>query len=149
MLNFLKKKIEKTNSIKEFDSDEKKFLIASILIECAKEDGEISDEETDQIKLVLSQKLELSEEKINEIVSEAIEKSEDRIELYSITKNIRDTFSQEEIFDLFVNMWQIILVDDIIDDFEANLMTRLVGLFHLTGRESSEAKEIARKNLNN
>ena len=88
MLNFLKKKIEKTNSIKEFDSDEKKFLIASILIECAKEDGEISDEETDQIKLVLSQKLELSEEKINEIVSEAIEKSEDRIELYSITKNI-------------------------------------------------------------
>ena len=149
MLNFLKKKIEKTNSIKEFDSDEKKFLIASILIECAKEDGEISDEETDQIKLVLSQKLELSEEKINEIVSEAIEKSEDRIELYSITKNIRDTFSQEEIFDLFVNMWQIILVDDVIDDFEANLMTRLVGLFHLTGRESSEAKEIARKNLNN
>ena len=119
------------------------------MIECAKEDGEISNEETDQIKLVLSQKLELSEEKINEIVSEAIEKSEDRIELYSITKNIRDTFSQEEIFDLFVNMWQIILVDDIIDDFEANLMTRLVGLFHLTGRESSEAKEIARKNLNN
>ena len=149
MLNFLKKKIEQTNSIDEFDSDEKKFLIASILIECAKEDGEISNEETDQIKLVLSQKLELSEEKINEIVSEAIEKSEDRIELYSITKNIRDTFSQEEIFDLFVNMWQIILVDDIIDDFEANLMTRLVGLFHLTGRESSEAKEIARKNLNN
>ena len=46
-------------------------------------------------------------------------------------------------------MWQIILVDDVIDDFEANLMTRLVGLFHLTGRESSEAKEIARKNLNN
>ena len=149
MLNFLKKKIEQTNSMDEFDSDEKKFLIASILIECAKEDGEISNEETDQIKLVLSQKLKLSEEKINEIVSEAIEKSEDRIELYSITKNIRDTFSQEEIFDLFVNMWQIILVDDIIDDFEANLMTRLVGLFHLTGRESSEAKEIARKNLNN
>ena len=149
MLNFLKKKIEQTNSMDEFDSDEKKFLIASILIECAKEDGEISNEETDQIKLVLSQKLKLSEEKINEIVSEAIEKSEDRIELYSITKNIRDTFSQEEIFDLFVNMWQIILVDDVIDDFEANLMTRLVGLFHLTGRESSEAKEIARKNLNN
>ena len=40
-------------------------------------------------------------------------------------------------------MWEIILIDEIVDDYEASLMRRLVGLFHITDRESAEAKKIA------
>tara|TARA_E500000178_G_C16767721_1_gene637690 strand:- start:5 stop:457 length:453 start_codon:yes stop_codon:yes gene_type:complete len=148
MLNFFNKKLKASKKIDEFSLDEKKILIASILIECAKEDGNISEDETHQIKLVLIKKLKLSDKDVKELISEAIQKSNERVELYSITKSIRDKFSHEEILDLFVSMWEIILIDNIIDDFEAGLMTKLVGLFHLTGRESSNAKEIAKKNLN-
>lgn len=148
MLKFFKDKIDNSESLTDLNLDEKKFLIASILIECAKEDGKMSDDETNQIKLILTHKLKLTSEDIEKLLYEAIQKSNERVELYSITKNIRDKFSRDEILDLFVSMWEIILVDNIIDDFEASLMTKLVGLFHLTGRESSNAKEIAKNNLN-
>ena len=65
------------------------------------------------------------------------------VEIYSLTKDIRDNFSKEEILTIFEYMWSVILADGKIDDFEAALMSKLVGLFHLTGKESADAKNKA------
>ena len=40
-------------------------------------------------------------------------------------------------------MWSVMLADGEIDDYESALMTKLVGLFSLTGKESAEAKKKA------
>ena len=40
-------------------------------------------------------------------------------------------------------MWSVVMADGKIDDFEAALMSKLVGLFHLTGKESADAKKKA------
>ena len=55
----------------------------------------------------------------------------------------RDNFSKEEILEIFEYMWSVVMADGKIDDFEAALMSKLVGLFHLTGKESAEAKKKA------
>ena len=41
------------------------------------------------------------------------------------------------------------LADGKIDDFEDAMMRKIVGLFHLTGKDSSEARQKASMNLNN
>jgi uncharacterized tellurite resistance protein B-like protein len=46
-------------------------------------------------------------------------------------------------------MWEIILIDEVIDDYEASLMRKLVGLFHITDRESADARKIAIENIKN
>jgi uncharacterized tellurite resistance protein B-like protein len=46
-------------------------------------------------------------------------------------------------------MWTIMLADGKIDDFEDAMMRKIVGLFHLTGKDSSEARHQASLNLNN
>lgn len=51
----------------------------------------------------------------------------------------------EEGIDVIEMMWGVILVDGIIDDFEANLMRRMNGLLYVSGIESAEAKERALK----
>ena len=38
---------------------------------------------------------------------------------------------------------KIILVDGKIDEYESNLIWRICGLLHITGKESSEAKKRA------
>mgnify|MGYP001331505893 CR=1 FL=1 len=45
-------------------------------------------------------------------------------------------------------LWEIILSDEIIDDFEASMMTKLTGLFHLTGKESAQARNSAKESIN-
>ena len=42
-------------------------------------------------------------------------------------------------------LWKIILADGEIDQYETNLISRICGLLHITGAESSEAKKRALK----
>ena len=147
MLNFLKKFQE--NEPTEVSSDEKNILITAILIECAKEDGDFSDVEIEKIKKLLENKLGVDTEKISSIFDQAIELCQDSVEIYSLTKDIRDNFSHNEILNILELMWTIMLADGKIDDFEDAMMRKIVGLFHLTGKDSSEARQKATMNLNN
>tara|TARA_B100000073_G_scaffold298374_1_gene263832 strand:+ start:19 stop:474 length:456 start_codon:yes stop_codon:yes gene_type:complete len=149
MLNFLEKfkseKAEPTSAT----SEEKNILIVSLLIECAKEDGDFSDDEIIKIKSLLNTKLNIDSNDVNAIFDAALEITQDNVEIYSLTKDIRDNFSHEEILKILEYMWTVMLADGHVDDFEAALMRKIIGLFHLTGKDSSIAKENALNSLNN
>lgn len=142
MLPFLKK-FKKENNTEDVSDNEKNILITSLLIECAKGDYDFSDQEISKIKDLIKKKLKLDQSKINLIFDKALETVEENVELYSLTKDIRDNFNKEEILEIFEYMWSVVLADGKIDDFEAALMSKLVGLFHLTGKESADAKKKA------
>ena len=139
MLNFLKnKKFDQVGS-----QDEKNQIFASILLECAKEDGEISDLEKSKIKFLLVSKLKLEDDEAALLFEKTLKLSKNRVEMYSLTREIRENFDKDEIIKILEYMWLIVLSDGKLDDFEAALMSNAVGLFHLTGRESAEARKKA------
>ena len=142
MIPFLKK-FKNEHSTNDVSDNEKNILITSLLIECAKGDYDFSDQEIYKIKDLIKKKLKLDQSKINLIFDKALETVEENVELYSLTKDIRDNFNKEEILEIFEYMWTVVLADGKIDDFEAALMSKLVGLFHLTGKESADAKKKA------
>ena len=142
MLPFLKK-FKKEHSTEDVSDNEKNILITSLLIECAKGDYDFSEQEISKIKDLIKKKLKIDQSKINLIFDKALETVEENVELYSLTKDIRDNFNKEEILEIFEYMWAVVLADGKIDDFEAALMSKLVGLFHLTGKESADAKKKA------
>jgi uncharacterized tellurite resistance protein B-like protein len=142
MLPFLKK-FKKVHNTENISDDEKTVLITSLLIECAKGDYDFSEREISKIKDLIKNKLKIGQSEINSIFDKALELVEENVELYSLTKDIRDNFSKEEILEIFEYMWSVVMADGKIDDFEAALMSKLVGLFHLTGKESAEAKKKA------
>ena len=142
MLPFLKK-FKKEHNTEDISDNEKNILITSLLIECAKGDYDFSDQEILKIKDLIKKKLKIDQPKINLIFDKALEMVEENVELYSLTKDIRDNFNKEEILQIFEFMWSVVLADGKIDDFEAALMSKLVGLFHLTGKESADAKKKA------
>ena len=132
----------------EATGEEKNILITSLLIECAKEDGDFSEEEILKIKNLLNTKLDIKKENIDSIFDSALEISQESVEIYSLTKDIRDNFSHDEILKILEYMWVVMLADGHVDDFEAAMMRKIIGLFHLTGKDSSIAKQNAMKTLN-
>ena len=142
MLPFLKK-FKKEHNTENISDNEKTILITSLLIECAKGDYDFSEQEISKIKDLIKNKLKIEQSEINSIFDKALEMVEENVELYSLTKDIRDNFSKEEILEIFEYMWSVVMADGKIDDFEAALMSKLVGLFHLTGKESADAKKKA------
>ncbi len=137
------KLFSKMKERQELTDDEKHILTVSILIECAKGDNDFSDEEISKIRNVIKHKLHVDDNKLNFIFDSALEMTEGNVEIYSLTKDIRDSFEKEEILEIFEYMWSVMLADGEIDDYESALMSKLVGLFHLTGKESAEAKKKA------
>ena len=140
---------KETPDINKLDLKDKNFLIASILIECGYEDGDLSENEKLLISKILEKKLSLSTEDVTNIIQDAIENNKKTVEIYSLIRNLREKLPHDEILTLFISMWEIVLVDGNIDDFEAALMRKLVGLFHITDRESAEARKKAEKNIKN
>ena len=139
----------KNQDIKDLSLNDKNLLIASILIECGFEDGDLSENEKLRISKILEKKLMLSTTDVNKIIQEALENKEKTVEIYSLIRSLREELPHDEILVLFVSMWEVILIDDNIDDFEAALMRKLVGLFHITDRESAEARKQAEINIKN
>ena len=149
MLNIFGSLKENKGHIESASDEEKGIMIATLLVEAAKSDDDFAEEEITKIKKIVSNKLHFDEELTNSIFDKALETSQDNIELYSLTKDIRDNFSHEEILKILEYMWAVMLADGHVDDFEAALMRKIIGLFHLTGKDSSIAKENALNSLNN
>ena len=135
-------------NINQLQKKEQIDLIACLLIEVAKSDDSFDESELIKIKDILRRNKAYTDDKqIDDIIDKALDDTTNSVEMYSLTKEIRDTFDHEQILELFQFMWEIILVDNEIDDFETGLIRKVSGLFHITGKESSLAKEKAKKAL--
>ena len=145
MLSFLNKKNVQLDDI---SSDDKNLLVACILIEGAKSDDLLLDEEVNSIKKILSTKLNLENNDVDILFSKALNEVNSSVEIYSMTRDIKNKFSHEQILELFEDLWEIIIIDEFIDDYEAALMSKLSGLLGITSKESSDAKNKVLNKLN-
>ena len=135
----------------EIKNEETKALnsIVALLVEAASIDGEIGLDEKNQIKTILTDQLNLGTKKADEILEETISNSSEQIEIWSKTNDIRKELDYEERLKILELMWEIVLVDDIIDEFEAQLMRRVSGLLYISDIDSGNSKKRAIQKLRN
>ena len=143
MLNIFQNLKENRGNIESASDEEKGIMITTLLVEAAKSDDSFADEEITKIKKIISNKLHFDDELTNVIFDKAVEAAQDNIELYSLTKDIKENFTKDEILNIFIYLWKVILSDGVIDDYESGLIRNHTGLFHLTGKEVAETKATA------
>ena len=127
------------------DDDEDIQAIIILLLEACQIDGTTEQVEINFIKKLLINKFNFTQEEAERNINKALKNHEESIEIFSQIKTILDQMDHKERIDVIEMMWGVILVDGIVDDFEANLMRRMNGLLYVSGIESAEAKERALK----
>ena len=142
--NFFEVAKKKEHDDKEY-LDEDIYAVLSLLIEASKIDGVINNEELELIKSILVNKFHLDSSKAEKSINFVISKSEEKVEIYSDIKVILENMDHNERISVVEMLWKIILADGQIDQYESNLISRICGLLHVTGFESSEAKKKALK----
>ena len=135
----------------EIKNEEIKALnsIVALLVEAASIDGEIGLDEKKQIQIILTEQLNLETAKANEILEETISNSSEQIEIWSKTNDIRKELDYDERLNILELMWEIVLVDEVLDVFEAQLMRRVSGLLYISDKDSGNCKKRAFQKLNN
>ena len=131
----------------EYEGEDIQAIII-LLIEACQIDGDTSKVEIQYIKKLLINKFGFTQDQAEKNLLEALEKSDERIEIFSQIKIILNEMDHEERIDVIEMMWGVILSDGIVDDFEANLMRRMNGLLYVSGAESASAKQRASNQTN-
>ena len=115
--------------------EELRLATASLLCRAGNIDGDITPVELEKLSEILKAHFELSDSELDALM-EAAKKDEDAsVDLYGFTRIITDQLDQAGRIAVIELMWEVILADDVIDDFEANLVWRVAELIGVSTRD--------------
>ena len=143
MINLLKNILNNQNSVEENDDNKNLRLLCGLMIEAAYTDGQISDDELDKIKISLINIFEEDQNDVNVALNEAINNKDNTKSLYHYTSYINKNFSDDKKLLLIEALWEIVLSDGKIHDYESNLIRRLSGLLYISDINSGNARKKA------
>ena len=102
------------------------------MMEAANTDGIISEEELKKITYILVEIFNEDKEDVEKILVESLKNKDEPKSLYFFTSKINKNFSDEKKLLLIETLWEIILADGEIHDYESNLIRRLAGLLYIS-----------------
>ena len=123
--------------------DEVPAAAAALFIECAVLDGGYDDSERSIIARLLADHFNLSADGLESLIMEGEEAVNQSVELYGITRVLKDALSQDERLELMVMLWQVVYADGKLHDYEASLVRRVAGLLHVPDKEAGMARKKA------
>ena len=111
--------------------------ISALLVHAANIDEIYSDHERDLIKNFINSYLE--NDSPDEILKKAEEIENNSNQLLNYTNIIKEN-SIEIKKDIIEHLWNIIISDNTVDQYESNLMRRICGLIYFPDKECAEIK---------
>ena len=115
-------------------------ILSGLMIEAANTDGKITQEELNKISISLIHVFKEDPKSVEESLTKAFDNKDNSRSLYFYTSKLNKSFSVEKKISLIEVLWEVILSDNEVHDFEANLIRRLAGLLYISDVECGNAK---------
>ena len=150
MLNSLKNIFKQSkNKTSEINSEEELSLLCGLMLEAAQVDGRIDQIEIDKISKTLSENFQEDQLEVELELQNSLKKIDEQKSLHSFTSKLNKEFSNEKKDLLIQTLWEIILSDGKVHEFESNLIRRLAGLLYISDVSCGNARKRAQASLKN
>ena len=143
MLNLLKNILNSQNSPEDINNNKDLELLCGLMIEAAYTDGQVDENELNKIKFSLIDVFAEDPKEVNLVLEEAKKNKNNTNSLHYYTSYINKNFDDDKKLLLVEALWEIVLSDGEVHDFESNLIRRLAGLLYISDVESGNAKKRA------
>jgi len=143
LLQSLKNIFQKNQKTGETDSIDDLTILCGLMIEAANTDGNVSQDEVNKISLVLTEIFKEDPLNVKKVLTKTLKNKDEPTSLQFFTYKINKSFDIEKKLLLIETLWEIILADGKIHDFESNLIRRLAGLFYISDVSCANAKRKA------
>ena len=124
-------------------------LLCGLMVEAALIDGKIDQEEINKIKNTIIHIFNEDSVEVDIVLKKCLKEINEPKSLHAFTSKINKLFSDEKKILLIETLWEIVLEDKNIHEFEANLIRRLAGLLYISDVNSGNAKKRALSKLEN
>ena len=150
MLSSLKNIFKQSeNETLENDSKKQLSLLCGLILEAAQVDGKIDKIEIDQISKILTENFQEDQSAVKLELQNSLKEINEPKSLHSFTSKLNKEFSNNKKDLLIETLWEIILSDGKVHEFESNLIRRLAGLLYISDVSCGNAKKRAQINLKN
>ena len=143
MINLLKNILNNQDSIDDIDDNKTLELLCGLMIEAAYTDGQIDEKELNKIKSSLINVFDEDPKQIEIILEKAVNNKNNSKSLHHYTSFINKNFDVDKKLLLVEVLWEIVLSDGQIHDYESNLIRRLAGLLYISDVNSGNARKRA------
>lgn len=123
--------------------DPKLVAAAGLLIEAARLDGRVDEVERQRIADLVRTRFQLGSATVEQLLEAAERRAESSTDLHGFTSVIKNGFDHDERVALMEMLWQVILADGRVHDYEASLMRRVAGLLYVQDGDSADARQRA------
>ena len=150
MLNSLKNIFKQSeNETQENNSKKQLSLLCGLMLEAAHVDGRVDQIEIDKISTILIENFHEDQLAVELELQNSLKKIDEPKSLHSFTSKLNKEFSNKKKVFLIETLWEIILLDGKVHEFESNLIRRLAGLLYISDVSCGNAKKRAQANLKN
>ena len=140
MFKILKNFFEEDNK-SEVKSYYDLHLLCGLMIEAANIDGVIDQNEVNKISKALIDVFNEDPKEVEDELQKCINELNEHKSLHFFTSKINKSFNEKKKIKLIEILWEIILEDGKVHDFEANLVRRLAGLLYLSDFQCGISKK--------
>jgi uncharacterized tellurite resistance protein B-like protein len=143
LIKILKNILNDKNNLDEKDDKKNLEFLSGLMIEAAYTDGQIDQIEINKIKSSLVNVFDEDPTEVNLVVEESLKNKNNSKSLHYYTSFINKNFDENKKILLIETLWEIVLSDGDIHDFESNLLRRLAGLLYISDINSGNARKRA------
>lgn len=104
---------------------------AVLLIEVMLADHDADQREQQCIANVLSQRMQVSTEEAEKCIEVAMQQHQQSHDLYQFTRTINEQYSEQERYQLIVDLWRVAFADSELDKYEDHRIRQVNELLHL------------------
>lgn len=111
------------------------LAMAALLVRASIIDDDLNRAELDRIAAVLTERFQLSADAVSKLIAEAREAEAKAVDLYRFTRVITENLDQEGRKGLIEMLWEVVLADGKVDEYEENLIWRVAELVGVSTRD--------------
>jgi len=146
LINLLKNIFEKKDNAVD-TSTENLELLCGLMIEAANSDGNIDKNEIAKINSILVDTFDENPNEVKVMLETALENRNNSKSLFYYTSKINKSYPDKKKLLLVETLWEIVLSDGDVHDYESSLIRRLAGLLYISDVNSGNARKRALNKL--
>ena len=120
---------------KNLREEELRQAAGALLITAGGIDGRFETEEERKVKALLQRRFDLEPDEVRQLFEESAERERDAVDLYRFTSVLCRELDQDGRKRVVEMLWEVVLADGLVDEFESNLVWRVAELIGVSTRD--------------
>lgn len=137
---FLTDLIDGGKAQEHFSDNDYRVAAAALLVHVATLDGTLSPLQHERLRGILKANFELDDERTDRLIAAAEAAEHDAVDFFHFTNVIMRTLNEAGRLQIIAMMWEMVLTDGRVSEFEDNVLWRVADLVGISNRQRIELR---------